>query len=207
MPRNIFIDTPTLTSLLFAQKKSADEVLAWDTEWKAAYADSEARIKAAAQALRKANVKAKNASVIASEFLAALAPLADARDWVLKSGKSPTVLRLGKGWGGEPGDEAAEHFKAILRSSGFEALRERYVFSKVATKLDYGFAGFEVADVGYKLSKRKERAKPNQLMALTGVSGKSHLNLHLANEACTATVDEQNPTTVLDHVATTVSWN
>lgn len=33
LPRNVFIDTPTLTSLLFAQKKTRDEIRTWDEEW------------------------------------------------------------------------------------------------------------------------------------------------------------------------------
>ena len=32
LPRNMFIDTPTLTSLLFAQKKSAGQIERWDSE-------------------------------------------------------------------------------------------------------------------------------------------------------------------------------
>src|SRR6185437_15277726 len=38
LPRNLFIDTPTLTSLLFAQKKSGGEVASWDKAWNVAEA-------------------------------------------------------------------------------------------------------------------------------------------------------------------------
>lgn len=207
MPRNIFIDTPTLTSLLFAQKKTAEEIAAWDTEWQAAYADSEVRIQAAAQALRKANAKSKSAKKIAGEFLAALSPVAGPRDWVLKGGKTPAVLRLGRVWGGEKGEEAADYFKEILRSAAFDALREQYVFGKVAKALDYKIAGFEVAEVGYKLSKRKERAKPNDLMKAVGKSGKPHTNLHLADEPIEIAISPKDPKTVLDHIRKKVAWS
>lgn len=132
MPRNIFIDTPTLTSLLFAQKKTAEEIAAWDVEWKAAYADSEARIKAAAQVLRKANISSKTSDQIASEFLKALSPLAGSKDWILKGGRASAVLKLSRDWNGEMGEVAAEYYKEIMKSAAFEALREKYVFSKTA---------------------------------------------------------------------------
>lgn len=206
MPRNIFIDTPTLTSLLFAQKKTAEQIAAWDVEWNAAYADAEARVKAAAQALRKANAKAKTAKQVGAEFLAALTPLAGPRDWVLKGGKVPSVLKLGRKWAAEPGEEAAAYYKDIMKSAAFASLREKYVFSKVARELNYSFMGFEVSEIGYKLSKRKERAKPNDLIKLVGESGKSHLNLHLANEPCSIEVDIKTPSKVLDHIVANVSW-
>jgi len=207
MPRNIFIDTPTLTSLLFAEKKSTEEITQWEVEWQAAYADSEARVNAAAQALKKANVDTKTASQVASEFLTAIGPLANQRDWVLKGGKSPAVLRFGRDWAEEPGEAAAEHYREILRASAFEKLRERYVFSKVAMKLDLSFPGFEVGEVGYKLSKRKEKAKPNELMSILGDSGKTLQNLHLAEERYGIVVNTGAPSKVLDHIRKTVSWS
>ena len=33
MPRNIFVDTPTLTSLVFAEKKSKSKISEWDSTW------------------------------------------------------------------------------------------------------------------------------------------------------------------------------
>jgi type I restriction enzyme M protein len=207
MPRNIFIDTPTLTSLLFAQKKTSAEVAAWDVEWKAAFADSEARIKAAGQALGKANAKAKTAKQIASEFLAALSPLAGGRDWILKTGKASAVYKLGRSWGTENGEVAADYYREILRSAAFQGVRERYVFSKVAGTLDYPVIGFEVSEVGYKLSKRKERARPNDLMKIVGESGRVHTNLHLANEPVEIAVDLESPKKVLDYIRAKISWS
>jgi type I restriction enzyme M protein len=206
MPRNIFIDTPTLTSLLFAQKKSSEEIASWDVEWKAALADAEARISAARQTLRKANVAVKPAAAIAAEFLLALSPIAGAKDWLLKGGKAPQVLRFERIWGDESGQEVADYYKEILKSAAFAALQEKYVFSRVAQKLDYSFKAFETSEVGYKLSKRKERAKPNDLVRFIGASGKVHQNLHLADEACAADVDRHNPTTVLDYLSS-ISWS
>lgn len=207
MPRNIFIDTPTLTSILFAQKKTKDEIVVWDTEWKAAYADSEARIKAASQTLRKNNTSIKTAKQIATEFLKALAPLAGPDDWILKGGKNPAVLRFKQEWGKQSGEDAAHHYKEIMRSSAFGTLQERYVFTKMAQKIDYSFMGFEVSDIGYKLSKRKERAKPNELINFIGASGRIHPNLHLADEVCWVTPGEDADMKVLDHMVQNISWS
>lgn len=207
MPRNIFIDTPTLTSLLFAEKKAGAEIAAWDVEWQAAYADSEARIKAAAQALRKPNTKVKTAKQVASEFLSALSPLATARDWILKGGKAPAVLRLNRQWGTEVGEAAAEHLREMLKSAAFEGLREKYVLSKVAAALNLSFMGFEVTEVGYKLSKRRERAKPNDLLKIVGDSGKAYTNMHLIEEPFRVEVDTASPKNALDHIRSKISWS
>lgn len=206
LPRNVFIDTPTLTSLFFAQKKTAKQVAAWDAEWLVAFADSEQRVKLASQALGSANAKAKTASEVSQEFLAAIHPVVTQSDWVLKGGKSGSVLRLGRQWTNEPGESAASHFKEILRTSSFESLRQRYVLSIVANKLTLDFPAFEVSEVGYKLSKRKERAKPNQLMNVVGKSGVKHTNLHLIDEEYTVENDVKNPATVLDYIKLFVNW-
>lgn len=206
LPRNIFIDTPTLTSLVFAQKKNGQEVTRWDAEWDAAFADSEARIKLASQSLGTSNAKSKDALTIAAEFLAAASPVITGQDWVLKGGKSPAVLRVARRWTNEPGTEAAAHFREILRTSGFEALRQRYVLSKVAETLDYSFPSFEVSEVGYKLSKRKERARSNELLRFRTSSGADVTNLHLTDEPCTVETNIASPTTVLDHIRAAVKW-
>jgi type I restriction enzyme M protein len=207
MPRNIFIDTPTLTSLLFAQKKSAEEIAAWDTEWSSAYAGSEALVKAASRTLRRDNVQAKTAQQIAEEFLDAISPLAGPRDWILKGGRTPLVLRFNRNWSDEPGAMAADYYKDIMKSAAFDSLREKYVLSKVSERLNYKFFGFEVSDVGYKLSKRKERAKPNDLARFVGKSGRAHQNLHLADEPCGVGIDVDSPSTVLDYIAANVVWS
>lgn len=206
LPRNVFIDTPTLTSLVFAQKKTAAQVKAWDAKWLAAFADSEQRIKLASQALGRANASAKTASEVSKEFLAAIDPIVKATDWVLKGGKSAAVLRFGRKWSDEPGDAAAAHFKEILKTSSFESLRQRYVLSKVAAELALEFPAFEVSEVGYKLSKRKERAKPNQLMKIVGKSGAKHTNLHLVDEEFSVATNTKKPATVLDYIRLNVNW-
>ncbi|WP_439513917.1 HsdM family class I SAM-dependent methyltransferase, partial [Sphingopyxis sp.] len=207
MPRNIFIDTPTLTSLLFAQKKTAESIARWDAAWTTAKSSCEARVKAAGQVLRKANANVKSASQIATEFRAAISPVASSRDWILKGGKTPTVFRIDNTWASESGAQAADYYRDMLKSAAFQSLQERYIFSQVAGALDYDFLGFEVSDVGYKLSKRKERAKPNELAKFVGKSGKEHLNLHLADEACVAEVNASAPLRVLDHIASKISWS
>jgi len=207
MPRNIFIDTPTLTSLVFAQKKSAQDIAAWDAAWQKVSAKSEERIKMAAKCLAKANLAKKSASEISGEFLEALDPVMSEKDWILKTGKSSALLRMSKDWGGESSTAAADHYKEVMRAAGFEALRQAYIFREVASELDYKFPVFVVEEVGYKLSKRKEKARPNDLCLFLGRSTKVEFtNLHLIDEEYEVVVNSLAPTTVLDFMRKKVKW-
>ena len=47
LPRNIFVDTPTSTSLLFAQKKTKDQIKEWDDAWEKANETANIKRKAA----------------------------------------------------------------------------------------------------------------------------------------------------------------
>ena len=70
------------------------------------------------------------------------------------------MLRFSREWGKAPSDEAADHYREIMKAAGFEALRQAHIFREVAAALDYKFPVFMVDEVGYKLSKRKEKARP-----------------------------------------------
>ena len=54
LPRNLFIETPTLTSLLFAQKKTAAEIEAWDNVWSEISSQVEEKIKQVKEYLKTA---------------------------------------------------------------------------------------------------------------------------------------------------------
>ncbi len=82
MPRNIFIDTPTLTSLVFAQKKTSAQIAAWDNAWEEATTDVEIRVKNATAALRKQAAASQSGIQVATRFLRALAPAVKETDWI-----------------------------------------------------------------------------------------------------------------------------
>jgi type I restriction enzyme M protein len=208
MPRNIFIDTPTLTSLLFAQKKSADEILAWEAEWQAAEATVEAKVKAASAALRKAFAGANDGPTVATRFLDELDPVVRRSDWVSKSGKSAALMPLDCDWTGFAGEDAAVYYRDLMKAAGFQSLCEGYVFQQVASALNYEFPAFMVDEIGYKLSKRREKARPNQLALFRGRKSKAVVtNLHLAEEPCDVLVGKDVAGTVLHHMQKSVKWS
>jgi type I restriction enzyme M protein len=208
MPRNIFIDTPTLTSLLFAQKKTATQISAWDKAWQKATKKVEKCIKSASAALRKDFADTNTGAAVAKRFLEGISPVITERDWVSKGGKSPTLLRMTRDWSGCSGEDAASYYREVLRTAGYQDLCRSYEFAEVAAELDYDFPAFLVEEIGYKLSKRKEKARPNQLCLFKGRStGSLVTNLHLAEEECDVVTDQASPQTVLDEIRTSVVWD
>lgn len=209
LPRNIFVDTPTLTSLLFAQKKPAPAVEAWDHAWGLAKTRADALI-ATARSFTKASFvrSAISASEIEAGVLTALNGIVDTSSWITKSGANARVLTFKL-----PSDisipkDAAYYYKDILFGAGFDAIVERYILQQVAISLDYDWACYTVSEVGFKLSKRRERARENQLMQLRGArTGQAIQNLHLAEEPAEVIIDTTTPSKVLDFIASDVAWS
>lgn len=82
-----------------------------------------------------------------------------------------------------------------------------YIFEKVSESFDYKYPVFMVDEVGYKLSKRKEKSRPNQLCLFKGVNSNSVItNLHLAQE-CEILINSESPKTVLDMLSTNIVWD
>jgi type I restriction enzyme M protein len=207
MPRNIFIDTPTLTSLLFAQKKSAEEIEAWDKMWDEVTSVIEARVKSASGALRRDFVTSHSGTEIAERFVQELAPIVTERDWIVKSGKSPSILKMKRDWSGQSPETVASYFRDISRTAGFKQLCLSYAFAQVVKTLDHTFPVFVVEEVGYKLSKRKEKARANQLCLFKGLrTGSLITNLHLAEEEAEVLIQTADPQTVLDSMRRSVVW-
>lgn len=208
LPRHIFADTPTLTSLLFAQKKLPDEIQAWDRAWDEERARIEAHIAAARRHLTIPAVRAAaSAAGLATAVLQELAEVGPDTLWVMKRGQNGGPLTFSL-----PADvvdpaDAARHYLNLLRSPGFEALTQQAVFGAVAARMDAIWHCYAVEEVGYKLSRRGERVRANQLATFIGTqSGKEVPNLHLAAENARIAVDLANPRTVLDCMAKDVVW-
>jgi type I restriction enzyme M protein len=208
MPRNIFIDTPTLTSLVFAQKKTKEEIGAWDVAWLDAEAFVEGKVKKAAASLRKEFASENDGSTVAKTFLDALAPVVKIGDWVSKGGKSAALMPLACDWTGRSGEEVAAYYRELLKTAGFQTICQGHIFRQVAVKLDYQFPVYVVNEIGYKLSKRRERARPNQLSLFRGKHSKGEVtNLHLAEEPCDVLLDGEGSNTVLHHIRKSVEWS
>ena len=207
MPRNLFIDTPTLTSLVFAEKKSKTEISEWDNAWAAQSEAADSAIKQARNTLTIKEIEGRFAAEVANNFLASLKGIVNGPEWISKGGKSPALMTFTRDWGKAGGQEAAEYYRAILNTAGFRKLCQGFIFRKVASALSYDFPAYEVDEVGYKLSKRGEKARVNQLCSFVGRQTTADIaNLHHSDEEYVVKVNTDDPKTVLDYIRRDVRW-
>jgi type I restriction enzyme M protein len=205
LPRNLFIDTPTLTSLLFAQKKSKEEIEAWDIIWTQQLQlciDKVAEINATLR-----NTKRENhiPSEIEGLFLEILSPIIDEHTWILKRGDAPLTTKLPINI--ETTRDACDYYIRLVNLAGFQTILRNYVFQRVVSNLNYEYPVYIVDEVGYKLGKRKERARTNQLCRLVDENTQQETpNLHLANGSVEIKIDTNNPHRVLDFIRRDVQW-
>ena len=142
---------------------------------------------------------------IQQKVLSELSPIISERIQITKKGKAPIKVTL-------PGDitnssDAARYYNDLLKLAGFNLLVRNFVFSEVCKQLDYQYAVYVVDEVGYKLSKRKERLRPNQLCRFVGLNTRRETpNLHLANEPVVHEVNLEKPERILDYIRRDVKW-
>jgi type I restriction enzyme M protein len=207
LPRNVFIDTPTLTSLLFAQKKTEEEVDEWDTAWQSAKNNVDQKVSQAKNNLRSLDDSATTSDV-QRVFLDALSPVVDASSWIRKGGANPEIMSVDLPSDIDSVDDAVDYYERFLGYAGFDDIKRNYIFESVASELNYDFQVFQVDEVGYKLSRRSEQTRPNQLCNFVSQESNSEVpNLHLTNDSVSVEVDDSNPRTILDYIASRVEWN
>ena len=208
MPRNLFVDTPTKTSILFAQKKLAEEIEEWDDTWGKSMLAVQVRVATARRVLTKRFCKDHTAAEVANAFNNALTSVVSDKKWFSKGGANPSLLWMTSDWTNRETEEAVLHYRAILNTSDFRRTCVQYVFQSVVKKLSYDFPAFEVDEVGYKLSKRGEQARPNALLKMRSrISKRDVTNFHLSDEECELIIDTGNPITVLDEIRKGVTWS
>ncbi|QOS92682.1 SAM-dependent DNA methyltransferase [Brevibacillus sp. JNUCC-41] len=209
LPRNVFIDTPTLTSLLFARKKTGAEILSWDKEWKKYNEFAYEKVNQAKSYLTKNAIKSfSSPEKLQEAILTEIKPIIPENEWIIKKGKNAEIIPLLYQGSDVSFENIVNHYKAIFKSSGMSKYIVRYVFQETVKKFNYEYPTFNVEEVGYKLSKRKEKNKPNQLSLFRGVqTGEEISNLHLCAEDYEVVIDKENPKTVLDYISKEVSWS
>lgn len=207
MPRNIFIDTPTLTSLVFAEKKSKADISAWDAAWNKYAGGVDKAVRKASQALSRANLAGKSAEDIATEFLTPLNGIVSGSEWISKGGKAPSLMKFMRDWTGSSAEDAASFYRDVLRTAGFRNICQHFIFKQISDELNYEFSAFEVDEVGYKLSKRREKARVNQLCSFVSRKNAEIIpNLHLSDAEYLVDIDTSNPKSVLDFIRRDVVW-
>lgn len=206
LPRNLFIETPTLTSLLFAQKKTSTEIEAWDIAWAEASSQMDEKIKQIKEFIRGAR---RNENVtpqhVEQRVIADLSTIIGDAAQIIKKGDAPVPIAL-------PADiettaDACNYYRAMMQLAGVKLLVRNRVFGFLCEKFDYNYPVYLVDEVGYKLSKRKERLRPNQLARFVGINSKIEMpNLHLADEPFEVLVDMNSPERILDFIRRDVKW-
>ena len=209
LPRNVFIDTPTLTSLLFAQKKTAPEIEKWDSEWQKNIDYANRAIKAGkvcVSAMKKSSYT--SAKEVEKAVVNAINEILHEDEWVIKKGKNSEVIPVRMRKDMATVDDAFLYYNDLLKSASIDKFILRYAFDKTSQVYDQQFDSFVVDEVGYKLSKRKEKSMPNQLCTFVGNNTKKKIyNLHLCDEPYSVSYDVGEPTTVLDIVKKEVKWD
>lgn len=209
LPRNVFIDTPTLTSLLFAQKKTAQEIEKWDGEWQKNIDYANKAIKSGKVCVSSA--KKKNyvsAQEVEKAVIDAIGEILHEDEWVIKKGKNSEAIPVRMREDITTVNDAFLYYNDLLKSASIDKFVCRYAFDKTSQVYDQEFDSFVVEEVGYKLSKRKEKGRPNQLCTFIGNNTKKKIyNLHLCDEPYSVGYDAGESTTVLDIVKREVKWD
>ncbi len=209
LPRNVFIDTPTLTSLLFAQKKTSQEIEKWDNEWQKNIDYANKAIKAGkvcVSAMKKSSYT--SAKEVEKAVMNAINEILHEDEWVIKKGKNSEVIPVRMRKDITTVDDALLYYNDLLKSASIDKFILRYAFDKTSQVYDQEFDSFVVDEVGYKLSKRKEKNRPNQLCTFVGNNTKKTIyNLHLCDEPYSVSYDVEKPTTVLDIIKKEVKWD
>ena len=129
-------------------------------------------------------------------------------DWVVKKGKNSEVIPVHMRADIATIDDAFLYYNDLLKSASIEKFVFRYAFDKTSQAYDQDFDSFVVDEVGYKLSKRKEKSRPNQLCSFIGNNtNKKIYNLHLCDEPYSVSYDVGESATVLDIVKREVKWD
>jgi type I restriction enzyme M protein len=159
--------TSTKTSILFAQKKTSDELIAWNTAWNTAskeYSKLKTRVEnliAVHNGTKKKNKLPSIKDMTADEEKATIRRM-------LKNYFTDSDEKLSS-------NELIEKYSAELSNlctidkdtvDSFGHVNTWWVFGEVASQLKYNVFMAEVDNIGYKRTKRSEKEMPNELFAL-----------------------------------------
>ncbi len=125
---------------------------------------------------------------------------------ITKKGKAPMSFSLPSSV--DNSQEACSYYMNLFKLASFRLLIRNYVFSEMCREHDYEYPVYAVDEVGYKLSKRKERVRPNQLCKFRALaSGKETPNLHLATEQVELALDLEMPERIIDFIRRDAKWS
>ena len=162
--------TSTKTSILFAQKKTKAEIEQWNTLWDKAskkYSALKTRIENLIAVMRGFKTKDKLPSIkdLSVEQETEIVKQA-LKNSLTRQDESLSVKDLMTKYADE-----LEEFCSIDKDTSdfFGFVNTWWVFGEIAAEIDYGIFMAEAENIGYKRSKRGEKAMPNDLFRLDAV--------------------------------------
>lgn len=207
LPRNLFVETPTLTSLLFAQKKTAEEIADWDADWEANRALIGVAVAKARSATKAAARKRDStAADVEAAFVSALGAYVERDAFIKRRGREAAILSARLPATVATATEAFEHYDTMLKSSSFSHLQTQATLRLMIAVHGYSWPVYAVDEVGFKLSKRGERVRENQLCSFLDDLGSERPNVQKADTPVMPSIDVLTPTKVLDFLRRDVTW-
>lgn len=208
LPRNLFVETPTLTSLLFAQRKTGTEVAVWDADWRANEATIDRAVSRAKLDMKRAALShGSRPSDIEAAFFGALGTYIRPGSFVKRRGRKAAGILPVK----LPADvvtvtEAVGYYDAFLRATGFSQLKRQAVLTLMLPNHGYDWPVYTVDEVGFKLSKRGERIRPNQLCTFVDGSGVERPNVQKSDGPVAPLIKANSPSKIIDYIRRDVKW-
>jgi len=185
--------TSTKTSLLFAQKKTKDEIEQWNRLW-AKYSNEWSNLKTRCENLEKVYLMGKNRKELPS--IKDLTEMEERdilvkmlKDCIEEDDKKLSPKKIVEKYQGEL-KELCKYDHDTKDVFGF--VNTWWVFGEVAKEINYDILMLEVENVGYKRTKRGEKPMPN--------------DLYRVNTAGEISVDDGAKETALDYLRD-VQWD
>ena len=169
---------------------------------------AESKIKEAKNIISKKHIaKQKNTNSLIKQLILTLDEIIQHNEWTYKKGKNAEIMPLDISERKLSLEDAQVYYESFFKSSYIKKFIDRYTFKKTAQSLNIDYQVYRVKEVGYKLSKRKEKAKPNQLITFRSTKKELISNLHLCDEEYVVHVNKKNPKVILDYIKRDIKWS
>lgn len=199
LPENAFQPyTTTLTSLLFARKKTEKEISEWDEIWKKEEAKLEEEIQQIRENTYKRNLPwSENPSV------------GEKREWIRERVSECEVYldktKADRLWEEDDVEKVIDELRYTL-SRAVDQDKNHILLERVSEELDYSFPVLTVENIGYKQTTRATHQQPNELMNLETPEGSRIKHLESIEQEMNVNINTEDPETALDYLRGEIEW-
>lgn len=190
--------TSTLTTLLFAQKKTSSQVEEWNMTWEQKRSDVEREIAQLRRGLHKREWPDEGAST--QERKSWLTDRIESCRAYLTEGEYYELLSY------EDLKETMRRLRYILDRSKGSRLPE-FILPLVSEELDYQIPSITVENIGYKQTKRSIHLRPNEFLKAVDQTGMTVSHIENVDTLFDLRIDTDNPSTALDWIKGEVKWD